>query len=473
MALAAPAAYAQEVSRAAAPPKLWRRWLSSIAPKSPALPEVPSPLREPARVWTRNESLARALQANPDVQVALVTVQRQDAVRLSSISSLLPHIGITASSDWRADSLIDRSARELAEENLGAKLTPISTRGYNYQLQVSQNVFDGLASWHQVKRMALLQKKASVDARELYLRIASQIRQAYDATLLRQTMVVTRRDAVSDLARLADVAKKRNAAGSIAQWESQRAESVLRSAEADLAQAEAELARAQEAFCRMIYIEKPAGGLQLAGTIEPLEYREDFEVAFQRAQAGRLDLRSAQLQLDAADMALRVAAGAWWPRIEAVASYGVRSSYYDVQRENKGWSFGLSGRFDIFSGGQDVATRRVHRADRRIAEIRLAEVRRLIPSQIRELMVALDGSRKVMAANISARDLAERSVREANKLFEQGSISSEVALNSEMAFRQARLNLLNAVYSNNVIIYQLDYITANESFLDAVAPAPR
>lgn len=414
-------------------------------------------------------ALARALQANPDVQVALVNVQRVDGLRLQTAASVLPRLGFTGSLDRRAEGLIDRTANELSSP--ASLRTAVADRSYDVRLTLRQNLFDGLSSWQQLKRMALLKKKASVDARELYQRVASQVRQAYDGALFRQTIVETRRDAVRDLRHLAEVAQKRFAAGQISEFESLRAQSALQSAAADQAQADSDLARAEEVLCRMLNIDKPASGLRLTGALNPIEYRETFEAALGRAQAERLDLRSAELQLDAARLAKRAASAGYLPRFEAFADYGQRSSYYDYRRHLEGWTVGVTGRWDIFDGGQTMGSVRAQLAERRIAEIRLAETQRLIGSQIRELFAGLDQQKTVMTAQVSARDLAGRSRQEAQRLFEVGRVPTEQVLNADLAYRQALLGYLGAVYTFNATVYQLDYATASEGFLDAVARA--
>lgn len=460
--------WAEAAAQPGAEPEVSRRWLGPLGNGGRHLPPVPTPLADADQVWTIERALKRVLQANPDVQVALAGVERQDGARLQSVALLLPRIGITASADRRDEGLIDRSASELAFPP--SLRTAVAESAHDIRLELRQTVFDGLASWHQVRRMALLKKKAAIDAREIYLRVASQVRQAYDTTLLRQKVVGTRKDAVRDLKRFADVAQKRFVAGEVAEFESLRAQSAVRAAEAELAQAEADVARADEAICRILYVDKPAGGLRLAGNLMPLDYRESFETALVRAQAGRLDLRSAELQLDAAVSAQRAAGAGYMPRIEAFAGYGYRSSYYDAHRQIEGWTFGLMGRWDLFEGGQTVGAVRAQRAERRMAEIRLAETRRLIGSQIRELFASLDQSKTLMLAHASARELGERSVREAQRLFEVGRVSLEQVLNAELAYRQALLGWLSAIFTYNATVYQLDYATANESFLDAAAP---
>lgn len=449
----------------------WLRWLGPLAPQSAPLPEVPSPLRDSGQIWTVERALARALQANADVQVALAMVQRQDGLRLQAVGLLLPRIGVSASLDKRDPSLIDRTAFELSSPP--SVRTAVAERGLDVRFDARQTVFDGLSSWNQVRRMALLKKKASIDARDLFLRTAAQVRQAYDAALFRQMVVGTRREAVRDLGHLAEVAQKRLAAGDISEFESLRASSALRSAEADLAQAESDVARAQELLCRMLNIDKPAEGLRLTGATSPLNYVDTFAAALGRARSSRLDLRSSELQLEAARLAERAAGAGYLPKVDVFVDYVYRSSYYDYHRQLQGWTAGIAGRWDLFDGGQTVGAVRAQRADRRMAEIRLAEAQRVIGSQVRELFSALEQARTLMAAHASARDLGERSVREARRLYEVGRISLEQVLNAELGYRQSFVGWLGAVSTYNATVYQLDYATANEAFLDALAPAGR
>lgn len=445
-----------------------KRLLSPLMATPEPLPPVPSVLPSADRVWTMEQALARALEANPDVQVALAGINRQDGVRLQTAALLYPRLGVSASVERRAESLIDRSPEEF--DRIPSLRTALAESSYDSRIELRQVVFDGLSGWNQVKRAALLKKQAAVDAREIYLRVAAQVRQTYAAILYRQRVVEMRRDAVRDLAHLADVAHKRFTAGEISEFESLQALSVLRSTEADLAQAEAELAQGEEGFCRMLYVDKPAGGMRLTGKTEPLEYQETIGAALSRARVERLDLRSAELQLEAVKLAQKAASGAFAPRVEAYVNYGFRSSYYDFGRQLDGWSVGALVRWDIFDSGQTIGAIRMQKADRRMAEIRLAETQRLVGSQVRELFASLEQSKIVIAAHASARDLGERSVREARQLYEVGRVSLEQVLNAELNYRQALLGWLGAVFTLNLTIYQLDYATANEAFLDSVAP---
>lgn len=466
---AIPSGHAADAQVAGAGHKSPWRWLGPFAPDAAPLPDVPKLLDRDGHAWTIEEALARALEANPDVQVALANVQHQAGVQLQSTALLLPRIGITGTADWRDPAMIDRSPDEITREHSGQSVTPITTRGYSAQVEMRETVFDGFASWAQVKRASLMKKKAAVDARDTYLKVASQVRQAFDAVLIRQAFLKTRRDGAHDMAHLAEVAKKRFQAGEISEYESLRAEAAQRSAEADLAQAQADLTKSEATFCGMLYIAQPADGLKLAGTVEPVQFHETFDSALFRAKRDRLDLKSAELQLEAANRAVAVTArSGLLPRIDAYVNYGTRSSYYDVNRQLDGWSLGLTGNWNIFDSGQTLGNIRTQRADRRAAEIRLADTQRQIGADVHQLFAGLSQTKSVLDSQATARDLAERSVREARKLYEVGRVSLEEILNTEMAYRQALLGWLGAVYSYNATVYQLDYATSNDAFLDAV-----
>jgi outer membrane protein TolC len=203
--------------------------------------------------------------------------------------------------------------------------------------------------------------------------------------------------------------------------------------------------------------------------MQPLAYSGTFDGALRRARLSRLDVRSAELQLEAAQVAQRVARGGLMPRFEAFVDYGYRSSYYDVRQQLEGWTVGVLGRWDLFDGAQTRGGMLAQRAESRIAEIRLAEARQRVGSQVRELFDALEQSRTVMMARASERDFGERGVREAARLYQLGRISLEQVLNAEMAHRQAQAGWLGAVFNHNITIHQLDYSTADEAFLNAVS----
>jgi len=439
--------------------------LPLVSGASNNLPPVPTFDAELPAIWTPQDALSRALDANPEVQVALATAQRQDALKLHAVSRLFPRISVTGTAEQRDPALIDRDLRVPP-----AARSEVAEHSYTARFEVRQLLFDGLASWHQVRRMSLLRKKASLDAREMFLRVAAQVRQAYDAILLRHRVVDVRRESVESLSRLAEMASRRFELGEIAEFESLRASSALQSAQADLAQAEADLARTEEVFCRLLYIPRPPDGVNLAGDLERVDLRLPFDEAISRAYAERLDLRGAELQLEAAKMAQRIAAGEALPRIEGYVGYDYRSSYYDFDRQLDGWVVGIVGRWDIFDGGQTVASSRAQRADRRIAEIRLEEARQAIGSQVRELYSGLEQAQTVMNAHAAARDLGQRSLQEAERLFEVGRAATEDVLNAQVAYREALIGWLGAVFTYNTTVYQIDYAVVNDAFLNGLAP---
>ena len=438
----------------------WQRNPESQRHNLPPVPDFNATVPE---VWTPEAALARALAANPDVQVALASVERQEGQRLQAAARLFPRVSVTGSIDQRAETLIDRDPRVPA----GVR-NDVAEHSYSARFEGRQLLFDGLASWHQLRRMGLLKKKGVLDARDMYLRIASQVRQVYDAILLRQTVRETRRQAVSTLGQLAEVAQRRFAVGAISEYESLRAQTALRSAEADLAQADAELSRAQEMFCRLLYIPSPSEELKLEGDLELRPFGLAFDEAISRAYAERLDLKGAELQLEAAKLGQRIAIGDALPKIEGFVSYDYRSSYYDFDRQLDGWVVGLAGRWDFFDGGATRGSIRVQRAERRAAEIRLAEAQQTIGSQIRDLYSALEQAKTVMAAQETARDLGARSLREAQRLFEVGRLSTEDVLNAQIAYRQAQIAWLGAVFRHNTTVYQIDYAIADDAFLNGL-----
>src|SRR5690349_1010374 len=98
VALVATSAGAADAANPPSTSRRWLRWLKPLSRQDAPARVIPSPI-DLNQEWTMDKALARALQANPDVQVALAGVERSEGLRMQAAGALFPRISVVASLD--------------------------------------------------------------------------------------------------------------------------------------------------------------------------------------------------------------------------------------------------------------------------------------------------------------------------------------------------------------------------------------
>ncbi len=412
--------------------------------------------------WTVDLALQRALEANADFLAAKAEYERQGGVRIQVRARMLPQLNIVASTDQRDRSLIDRSKDELDQKTKfpATKESAVAVSAYDARVQLQQLVFDGLESWHQTKRYKALETQARFMMEAVAHQTVALTRQAFDAVLWRRGALAAQEERVSALQRVAEWTQKKQRLGEVADYENFRAQAELKLAEAARAQALSDVAKAEQSFRRLLML--PDGGatetpLLLEGELHPRTLGWTLPEAISMAHARRPDLSAAMASVQAARYGVRAAYGGYLPKVQATFGYQARSSYFDTSHRLDGWTGSLAASWAIFDGFENRGRLRSELATKRAAETRLAELELQIDSQLRELYAGLDLARSAVEAQRVAADLGKRSLAQARRLQELGQASLEQVLQAELTSRQGELGLLEAIFSHNATVAQIEY----------------
>ncbi len=414
--------------------------------------------------WTLERALNRAMEANPDLIVAKHEFERQEGIRLQLRARLLPSLAASASVSERALGLVDRPPSDPLRD---PKLPPVpetavALPAYDMRVEVRQLVFDGLSSWHQLKRQQLLGKQSYLTLHATAMRTASQVRQGFDAIQMRTEVLAAEKRRVEEFSQVVAWTARKHEAGEIPEFELLRAESELESARAELADAARLLSQAEQSFRRLLQLSDTGGGLRVEGVFVPRPFDLSLDQAISQAMANRPDLRSAELAVEAARRNQLSLIGGYLPKVEVFASYGARSSYYTWDIERDGWTYGAMGQWNIFDGGAARGRRVAARAERRTAETRLTELEHQIHSRLRELYEGLQQAKVSMDAQRKSVSIASRASRDARRLYEEGQTSLEQVLQAGMTHRRAESRLSEAVFNYNSIVADIEFSVGGE-----------
>jgi len=178
-----------------------------------------------------------------------------------------------------------------------------------------------------------------------------------------------------------------------------------------------------------------------------------LEPLIEEALAHRPELRSARLQVAAAERTYQAAFGAELGELRGALAWDTDDSPFRAPSDQ----LNLILTFDIplFSGGARPARIRRARHELQVAEVQLrdleADVRTQVAQSYRD---AVEAYRDIDVAR-SAVERQEESVRIQREKFQNGRATSREVLDSVALLRNARFELVNATYSYNIALREL------------------
>jgi outer membrane protein TolC len=435
---------------------------SAMASTAPARgrvnqPMQPVPAREfnPAAPWTLQRAVARAVEANPDVLAAKYEVERQEGARLQIQARMLPSVTATAGVNQREAGLVDLPPSELAQHP-ATKDLGVALFGYDMQIELRQTLFDGFSSWNATKRQKLQSKQAFLNLKGIVGRTVAQVRQGFDAILMRTEAVAAERRRVDEFEQLVKLTERKNAIGDVPEFELLRAEAELEGARADLAEAIRAESQAEQSFRRLLQIPASGAPLRLDGQFVPRPFDLPLADALSKARANRPDLEAAGAAVEAARRNLMSDVGTHLPRVDAFATYGSRTSYYTSSIRLNGWTYGLSGQWNLFESGAGRGRRVALRADLRSAQAKLAETEQGLASQLTELYQGLQQARVAIEAQQKSVSTSDRAAQNARRQYEVGAANLEQVLQADITHRRAVSRLNEVVYSYNSMVAEIE-----------------
>jgi outer membrane protein TolC len=168
------------------------------------------------------------------------------------------------------------------------------------------------------------------------------------------------------------------------------------------------------------------------------------EDALKQAADGRPELRTAARLVDLRRSELAAEQGAWYPRIDAFASYGQDAPDLEFSAHQDNWAFGVSLDLALFSGFRTRA--RVTSAERRLGEARaLEEKARLeIEQEVRIAQLHREEARERIQWTERAVTAAEEALRLVREQYQAGSATVTRYLEAEAALADARSRSISA-----------------------------
>lgn len=183
---------------------------------------------------------------------------------------------------------------------------------------------------------------------------------------------------------------------------------------------------------------------------ETAQYSNVSELT-QRALTARPDYTGATESYDAAQSQVTIAKSGYWPSIYAGVRYGVSDPELKYINNNKNLSWGINLNWNIFDAFQTNQSVQQAVAQKRNAEINLAQTQRNIAVDVKKALLDLDAARKSFTSAQKGLISASQDRQIAEERYNLGAGTLLDLQTANAALVQAQATKVNAVY---------DYITA-------------
>ncbi len=410
-------------------------------------------------VWTLESAIERALSHNPDILKARANALRARGSLLVSRSAMLPKLRLVGDADRRDVALIDLPQNQLDNPIIDPE-TRQARDGYSLKAEIRQPLFSGLQNQREYKAERLIAEAAEANVYDTEQRIIAILIQSFDAIIRSEETRASRENSIASFERLLSVAEKRFEAGDVAELETLRIKTELSRAKADLSTEETRVVTDYERIRRTLDLPSSTGSIEIQRELKPKTYEFSLSQAIDNALEKRGDLQNLKLQWEASELRVKGVRGSKLPKLEGVASYDARSSFYDSNNRLDGWQIGIFGSLNIFEGGQQKGLLTIRRAEAEAARMDYEAMKRRIESRLVELSSQLQQEKQTLVSRQDAVELAEKVFEQTEKQYEAGQVGLETVLQVEETLHQAQIELALSIYSHNSVVAQIQYESA-------------
>jgi outer membrane protein TolC len=424
----------------------------------PAMPdlgprrEAPvAPLRQSPSAATGLISLDQALilafERNVDLKAAVERIGAAEAHVTEALASFYPQLGARLSYG-RTDNPAQAFGMIVSQRRFTTSTDvndPGATQNWRPELVATYSIFRGFQDYYGAEAAQKGFELAALERSVIRNALGQAVSETYYIHLAARQLIAVSVASTKAVEGELTEARKRFDAGAL-----------LKS---DLLSLEVRLAAAKDAEVRARNgVEQALASLRVLlalRTEETVELSSDVpkedaslppgrEDALKRAADGRPELRTAARLVDLRRSELAAEQGAWYPRIDAFASYGQDAPDLEFSAHQDNWAFGVSLDLALFSGFRTRA--RVTSAERRLGEARaLEEKARLeIEQEVRVAQLRRGEARERIQWTERAVTAAEEALRLVREQYQAGSATVTRYLEAEAALADARSRSISA-----------------------------
>lgn len=283
------------------------------------------------KIWTLEECINYALDHNINIKKQYLNITYQEEALLQSKLGMLPNVNAYASHGYNWGQRIDPFTNEFATDRV---------RSNNIFLQGDLNLWSGFQQLNTVKKNKLELEKAQLDADYYKDDISISIATEYLQTLFYLEFVAIAQEQLDITNQTVDRTSKLVEAGTLAKGDLLTIEAQQASEELSMVQAENNLALAYLNLTQLMELQTTEGfniEEPELGLMEPPEFFTPDKI-YTTAVESRPEIKSAEMNVESFEATLKIARGAYYPRLSLNGSVGSGYSGANVVGTNEFYS---------------------------------------------------------------------------------------------------------------------------------------
>lgn len=398
------------------------------------------------KLWTLQECVQYAIDNNIQIKQQVLQTRYQENTLIQSKLNLLPTLNGRATHNYLFGRALDETTYEFTENQ--------NIQSNSFYAGGSLNLFSGLQNYNTIRRNKYQLMASEQDLQSIKDNISLNIALAYLQILLNRELVTTTDNQLQITRQQIEKTKKMYEAGSVAKGNLLQIEAQAASEELQLINLQNQLEISYLTLTQMLELESSEGFRIVAPEISidtNTVITGDVDEIFAQAQGLRPEIKSAELNLNASEINLKIAKGSRSPSLTMNHSFS--TSYSDVAlklsnpletytfseqlNDNINYGFGFSLNIPILNGWQintNIANSKISIDNSRYA---LENEKKNLYKTIQQAYADAVAALKKYNASIKAVASMEESFRYTEQKFDVGMVTP-------VDYNAAKTQLLNA-----------------------------
>ena len=399
------------------------------------------------------ESIEYMLANNFVIRQAKERIRERDGFIVEASASGKPDLSLNYQYQREDTSLLERFGGG----------DPNDDQNWSINLEVRQSLYAGGANKALISEQKKRREAAMLDLQAVINEQLFALRSQYYLLLLNKEKIAVQEAFFTLRQEQLEDVRKRYEAGTVSRFEKLQAEVAVANARPPLIRSRNDLRIAAEEFRELLgYTGRSPETVSklptLTGTLQYEEREVELWTSLEMARINRPELLSISLLSEALEAVIRKREAAWKPTLGAVARYEVRKSSIASELNDTidGWVVGVQGSWAIFDARETKGKVIQAKSQYEQNQLALYEAQLRVDVEVRRAFSAWQEAKELVSASGSVIEQAEEALRLAKSRFSVGTATQLDILQAQVELTQAATNRIEALYSYNVALAQLD-----------------
>ncbi len=422
--------------------------------------------RNPQSISLR-DAVSLALERNYQVNRSKANFEAEEARVQTAYGNFMPNLNISAGASQQ-----ERTGPLIIQ---GERITGVRT-STNFSSGASSNItlFDGFSNISNLNQARYNRTSASYSLQNTERTVTTQVYNLYFEVFRRQELLKVSEENLNRSKAQLERIQESHRVGAVPIVDVYRQQVVVGNDELALIQAEQNLENAKSDLVYYIGL-NPIHDYEFDAADVPttisdddiestMERFRDFDELQRKTIATRPDIEAAQQRVYASESNVTAARGNYWPTVSVGANYNLTGESFSGIDESRTFRYGIDITIPIFQRFQRSNQVQQARVQVKRAEIEEQELRNQAMLDVRQAYLFLETARKQVEVTrqniVSARE--EQRLAEERYNLGAGTLLDLIIANANLA--EAEANNVNAIFSFQLAIRELEYLTGEELY---------